>query len=140
MATKNKSTKKQEVKEVKTPEVKEEIKEEVKEVKEEKKEEKKEEQGKEKEEIKEEKKAKKSDVIGSLKWGKEVHQAGKHLKIKWVIAPVSKKELPKHIQKWLTNKGYGTNVYLESKEWLEKHHVDMDKLEELKKFINDRYL
>jgi len=124
MFTKKKATKKQEVEEVKTPEV-EEVKEEIKE---------------EQEEVKPVKATKKSDVIGSLKWGKEVHQAGKYLKIKWVIAPVSKKELPEHLQRWLTNKGYGTNVYLESKEWLEKHHVDMDKIEELKKFINDRYL
>jgi hypothetical protein len=113
MVTKKKTAKKtvkQEVEEVKTPEV------------EEKKEE------------------KKSDVIGSLKGGKEVHQAGKHLKVKSVMTPVNKRELPRHLQVWLTNKGYGTNVYLESKEWLEKHNVDMDKIEELKKFINDRYL
>lgn len=127
MVTKKKTAKKtvkQEVKKVKTPEVKE-VKGEVK--------------GKAtpKPEVKE---TKKNDVIGSLKWGKEVHQPGKHLKIKSVISPVSKKDLPKHLQTWLTNKGYGTNVYLESKEWLERHHVDMDKIEELKKFINDRYL
>lgn len=82
----------------------------------------------------------KSDVIGKLKGGKEVHQPGQHLKVKSVRAPISKSELPKDLQRWLTNKGYGTNVYLESKEWLEKHHVDMSKIEELKKFINDRYL
>ena len=128
MVTKKKTAKKtvkKEVKEVKTPEV-EEIKEEVKE------------EVIPEPEVKETKK--KSDVIGSLKWGKEVHQAGKYLKIKGVVAPVPKKDLPKHLQTWLTNKGYGTNVYLESKEWLERHHVDMDKIEELKKFINDRYL
>jgi hypothetical protein len=94
-----------------------------------------------KEEVKEEKKVeKKSDVIGQLKGGKEVHQPGQHLKIKSVRAPIQKKDLPKDLQRWLTNKGYGTNVYLESKEWLEKHHVDLDKVEELKKFISDRYL
>lgn len=82
----------------------------------------------------------KSDVIGKLKGGKEVHQPGQHLKVKSVRAPISKSELPKDLQRWLTNKGYGTNVYLESKEWLERHHVDMSKIEELKKFINDRYL
>lgn len=82
----------------------------------------------------------KNDVIGKLKGGKEVHQPGQHLKVKSVRAPISKSELPKDLQRWLTNKGYGTNVYLESKEWLERHHVDMSKIEELKKFINDRYL
>lgn len=118
MVTKKKTVKKtvkQEVEEVKTPEVKEEAKEPKKE-------------------------EKKSDVIGSLKGGKDVHQAGKHLKVKSVMTPVNKRELPRHLQVWLTNKGYGTNVYLESKEWLERHNVDMDKIEELKKFINDRYL
>lgn len=97
-----------------------------------------------KEEEKEEKPTQKvkvkSDVIGKLKGGKEVHQPGQHLKVKSVRAPISKSELPKDLQRWLTNKGYGTNVYLESKEWLERHHVDMSKIEELKKFINDRYL
>lgn len=115
MVTKKKTVKKtvkQEVEEVKTPEV---------------------EEAKKPEE-------KKDDVIGSLKGGKDVHQAGKHLKMKSVMTPVNKRELPRHLQAWLTNKGYGTNVYLESKEWLEKHNVDMDKIEELKKFINDRYL
>lgn len=94
------------------------------------------------EEVKKEEKPveKKSDVIGQLKGGKEVHQAGKHLKVKAVIAPIHKRELPEDIQRWLTNKGYGTNVYLESKEWLEKHNVDKEKVEQLKKFINDRYL
>lgn len=133
MVTKKKATKKQEVKKVKTPEVKKVKTPEVEEVKEEVKEE-----AIPEPEVKKTKK--KSDVIGSLKWGKEVHQAWKYLKIKSVTAPVSKKDLPKHLQTRLTNKWYGTNVYLESKEWLEKHNVDMDKIEELKKFINDRYL
>lgn len=125
MVTKKKTAKKTvKQEEVKTPEIVDEVAELREEV--------------EKEIVKEEKK--KSDVIGSLKWGKEVHQAGKHLKIKSVMTPVNKSELPRHLQAWLTNKGYGTNVYLESKEWLERHHVDMDKIEELKKFINDRYL
>ena len=53
---------------------------------------------------------------------------------------VSIRELPEDIRKWLNNKGYGTNVYLKNKEWLEKHNVDPVMVEKLKKFINDRYL
>ena len=91
-------------------------------------------------EVKEEPKAEKDVVIGSLKGGKDVHQKNTYVKVKSVRGPIHKRELPEDIQKWLTNKGYGTNVYLESKEWLEKHNVDPVMLEKLKKFINDRYL
>lgn len=82
---------------------------------------------------------KKNDVIGSLKGWKEVHQAG-HLRVQAVRTVVPARELPEDIRRWLMNKGYGTNVYLKSKEWLEKHNVDPVMLEKLKKFINDKYL
>ena len=56
------------------------------------------------------------------------------------MTPVSKRDLPEDIARRLTNKGYGTNVYLQPKEWLEKHNVNMEMVEKLKKFINDKYL
>lgn len=84
-------------------------------------------------------KVKKSDVIGSLKGGKEVHQAG-HLRVQAVRKVVPMRALPKELQRWLINKGYGTNVYLKPKEWLEKHNVDQEKIKELKDFINANYL
>ena len=81
-----------------------------------------------------------NDVIGSLKGWKQVHQKINTVRIKAMRGPISKRELPPDLQRWLTNKGYGTNVYLQPKEWLEKHNVDMKMVEKLKKFINDRYL
>ena len=89
--------------------------------------------------VKEEPK-KETRVIWSLKWGSAVHQKNGHLKIKAIRWPISKRELPEDIRKWLTNKGYGTNIYLKSKEELEKRHVDLKMVDKLKKFISERYI
>lgn len=86
-----------------------------------------------------EKKEEKPDVIGNISW-REVHQQLKTVRMKRVTWPISKSKLPKDIQEWLTNKGYGTNIYLKPKEWLQSHKVDMEMVEKLKKFINDNYL
>lgn len=91
-------------------------------------------------EVKETKKEKKSTVIGKLSWWKEVHQAINTIKMKAVRWPISHRELPEDIQRWLRNKWYGTNIYTKDKEWLEKHNVDMGMIEKLKKFISDNYL
>lgn len=91
------------------------------------------------EEVKEEPKEEKDDVIGQLKGGKQVHQ-GWFLKFKAVRWPVDKSKLPEDIQKWLTNKGYGTNIYLRSKEELEKKHVDLDMVQKLKDFISKNFI
>lgn len=92
-----------------------------------------------KEELQKEEKKEKSDVIWGLKGGKKVHQKG-FLKIKAVRWPIDKRNLPEDIRKWLTNKGYGTNIYLRSKEELERRHVDLDMVEKLKEFISKNYL
>lgn len=132
--TAKKTAKKEAVAEVKTPEVEEVKKEEIpneevgaEEISEEKVE--------KKETKKETKKA-----IGSLKGWKKVYQEIGTVKTVSLRGPISKSLLPKDIQRWLTNKGYGTNVYLKDKEWLEKHNVDMSMIEKLKKFISDNYL
>lgn len=90
-------------------------------------------------EPKEEPKEEKKDVIGQLKGGKQVHQGG-FLKFKAVRWPVDKSKLPEDIQKWLTNKGYWTNIYLRSKEELEKKHVDFDMVQKLKDFISKNFI
>jgi hypothetical protein len=54
--------------------------------------------------------------------------------------PLPHRDLPEDIQKWLRNKWYGTNIYQRDKEWLIAHKVDMNMVEKLKKFINDKYL
>lgn len=133
--TAKKTAKKEAVAEVKTPEV-EEVKEEVKT----------EEIPNEEvvtEEISEEKvepKKATKRAIGTIKWWKKVYQGIGTIKTQYLRWPISKALLPQDIQRWLTNKGYGTNVYLKDKEWLEKHNVDMTMVEKLKKFISDNYL
>ena len=94
----------------------------------------------EKKEAPKKEEAPKSDVIGEISGGKKVHQKIGTVKFKRITWPVPKSELPQEIQTWLTNKGYGTNIYLKDKEWLENHHVDMEMIEKLKKFISDKYL
>lgn len=91
-------------------------------------------------EVADEHKKEEPRVIGSLKWGSEVHQKNGHLKIKAIRWPISKRELPEDIRKWLTNKGYGTNIYLKSKEELERRNVDLKMVDKLKKFISERYI
>lgn len=91
-------------------------------------------------EVAEEPKKEEPRVIGSLKWGSEVHQKNGHLKIKAIRWPISKRELPEDIRRWLTNKGYGTNIYLKSKEELERRNVDLKMVDKLKKFISERYI
>lgn len=81
----------------------------------------------------------KNDVIWKLKGGKEVHQKG-FLRMKAVRWPIDKSKLPEDIRKWLTNKGYGTNIYLRSKEELEKKHVDLEMVQKLKDFISKNFL
>ncbi len=121
-----KTVKKEIVKAPNVEEVVEEVKEEVKEA--------------EVEVEKEVKEEKKNDVIWSLRWGKDVHQ-GWFLKVKAIRGqPIDKDKLPEDIQRWLTNKGYWTNVYTLPKEWLEKHNVDPVMLEKLKKFISDNFI
>lgn len=90
-------------------------------------------------EVIEEEPVKKSDVIWRIKGGKEVHQKG-FIRVKAVRWPISKSKLPADIQKWLTNKGYGTNIYLRSKEELEKRHVDLEMVQKLKDFISKNFL
>lgn len=91
-------------------------------------------------EVAEEPKKEEPRVIGSLKWGSEVHQKNGHLRIKAIRWPISKRELPEDIRRWLTNKGYGTNIYLKSKEELERRNVDLKMVDKLKKFISERYI
>lgn len=47
---------------------------------------------------------KQQDVIGSLKGGKEVHQKLKTVRIKAMRGPISHRQLPEDVQKWLKNK------------------------------------
>lgn len=60
------------------------------------------------------------------------------IKFEAQVAPIPMFLLPKHIQKYLMSKWLGTNVWKKSKEYLEKHNVDMKIVEELKQFLSSR--
>ena len=83
---------------------------------------------------------KSTDVIGSLRGWKQVHQKINTVRVQALRGPLSHRGLPEDVQKWLKNKWYWTNIYQKPKEWLEAHKVDMTMVEKLKKFINDKYL
>ena len=46
--------------------------------------------------------------------------------------------LPAEIRDYLVKRGFTSNLYKKDKEWLEKHHVDMEIVEKLKKFLTER--
>lgn len=70
---------------------------------------------------------------------KKVFQKSPFIKFKKITSPVSLQVLPDEIRKYLIKKGFGTNVYERPKEWLEKHHADMEMIAKLKKFISDNF-
>lgn len=47
-------------------------------------------------------------------------------------------KVPEEIRKYLVKKWLTTEVYKKSKEWLEKHHVDLEMVEKLKEFLTRR--
>ena len=88
--------------------------------------------------VKEEKPKDEKKVIGTI-WGTAVKQGQGFIKTKVYRGTIPMYILPDELRQYLQNKGFWTNVWEKSKEWLEKHHADMDKINELKKFISDRY-
>ena len=46
--------------------------------------------------------------------------------------------LPEHIRRYLINNGFTSDLYKKDKEWLEKHNVDMEIVEDLKKFLTEK--
>ena len=54
------------------------------------------------------------------------------------VAPYPMFKLPDDIRRYLINNGLTSDVYKRDKERLEKHHVDMEMVEKLKKFLTER--
>lgn len=87
--------------------------------------------------VKEVKKIQEKEVMGTV-WGTAI------TKPKWRIVfeaqmwayPMYK--VPEEIRKYLIKKGLTTEVYKKDKEWLEKHHVDMEMVQKLKDFLTRR--
>ena len=54
------------------------------------------------------------------------------------VAPVPMFKMPADIREYLTNNGFNTDLWKKDKEWLEKHNVDMEIVEDLKKFLTEK--
>lgn len=46
--------------------------------------------------------------------------------------------LPADIRRYLQSNGLSSDVFKKDKEWLEKHNVDMEMVDKLKKFLTER--
>ena len=68
-----------------------------------------------------------------------VFQKSAFIKTKAYTTPVPLYELPDDLRQYLINMGFWTNVYEKGDEWLQRHWADMEKIEELKKFISEHY-
>lgn len=54
------------------------------------------------------------------------------------VAPVPMFKMPADIREYLTNNWFTTDLWKKDKEWLEKHNVDMEMVEKLKKFLTEK--
>lgn len=82
-------------------------------------------------------KFKKSKVIWSIGWT-NVEKPVWRIKFEAQVAPYPLFMLPEEIRKYLIKKWFNSEIYKKDKEWLEKHHVDMEIVEKLKKFLTER--
>lgn len=82
-------------------------------------------------------KFKKSKVIGEIWWTK-VEKPVWRIKFEAQVAPYPLFMLPEEIRKYLIKKWFNSEIYKKDKEWLEKHNVDMEIVEKLKKFLTER--
>lgn len=82
-------------------------------------------------------KKEKSKVIWSVGWT-EVKQTQGRIRFEAQVAPFPMFMLPEELRRWLISNGLTTDVYNKDKEWLEKHNVDMEMVEKLKKFLTER--
>ena len=82
-------------------------------------------------------KYKKSKVIWDIGWTK-VEKPVWRMKFEAQVAPYPLFMLPEEIRKYLVRNGFTSELYKKDKEWLEKHNVDMEIVEKLKKFLTER--
>lgn len=71
-------------------------------------------------------------------WGSIVSKPKGRITFEAQVAPVPMFKMPKEIREYLTNNGFTTDVWRKDKEWLEKHNVDMEMIEKLKKFLTEK--
>lgn len=76
-------------------------------------------------------------VIGDV-GGSVITKPQWRIKFEAQVAPFPMFLLPEHIRKYLIRNGFTSELYRKDKEWLEKHNVDMDIVNDLKKFLTER--
>lgn len=82
-------------------------------------------------------KYKKSKVIWDIGWTK-VEKPVWRIKFEAQVAPYPLFMLPEEIRRYLISHWLTSEVYKKDKEWLEKHNVDMEIVEKLKKFLTEK--
>ena len=82
-------------------------------------------------------KYKKSKVIWDIGWTK-VEKPVWRIKFEAQVAPYPLFMLPEEIRRYLISHGLTSEVYKKDKEWLEKHNVDLEMVEKLKKFLTEK--
>ena len=82
-------------------------------------------------------KFKKSKVIWDIGWTNVQKGVGR-IKFEAQVAPYPLFMLPEDIRKYLIKKWFNSEIYKKDKEWLEKHNVDMEIVEKLKKFLSSK--
>lgn len=80
---------------------------------------------------------KKSKIIWAIGWT-NVEKPMWRIKFEAQVAPYPLFMLPEEIRKYLIRKGFTSDIYKKDKEWLEKHNVDMEIVEKLKKFLTEK--
>ena len=83
------------------------------------------------------KELKKDKVLWEI-WGSVVTKPKWRIVFEAQVAPFPMFKLPEDIRRYLVSKGLTTDVYKMDKEWLEKHNVDMEMIEKLKKFLTEK--
>ena len=77
------------------------------------------------------------NVFGDVGGSKVVKPVWR-IKFEAQVAPVPMFMLPVEIRKYLQSHWLSSDVFKKDKEWLEKHNVDMEMIEKLKKFLTER--
>ncbi len=76
-------------------------------------------------------------VLGDVGGSVIVKPQGR-IKFEAQVAPVPMFMLPADIRLYLQSHGLSSDVYKKDKEWLEKHNVDMEMVDKLKKFLTEK--
>ena len=79
----------------------------------------------------------KDRVLGDV-WGSKIVKPVGKIRFEAQVGPYPMFLLPEDIRNYLTKKGLTSNVWQKNKEWLEKHHVDLEMVEKLKQFLQSR--